>query len=501
MTAPNARTAEPKVSMRRLGVRPIFYLIGMLLVPVGLLMLIPLLVELAHGSQEWEPFAIGSATALLSGAILSRWCRCELKAGLSIRQAFLLTPVSWLVIAFVGAIPLYLSDFGIVSGSVTDAFFESMSGLTTTGSTVITRLDVAPPGLLLWRALLQWIGGIGIIAVAIAVLPALGIGGMQLFRTESSDRSEKAMPRVRQIAKGIALVYLSLTVAAGLSYWAAGMTMFEAAAHALTTISTGGYSTSDNSLGNWNGNGIQWIAALFMLSGGVPFVLYVRFLAGERRALWDHQVKTLLSFLALVIVSLTAWLVLSGVYGPADAARFATFNTISVVTTTGYATTDYQLWGNVAVGVFFGLTFVGGCTGSTAGGIKIFRFEVMASLLRVQFLRLLYPNGVFPRTYAGKVLSDDVIGSVVVFFSIFFMCYSALTIALMGMNLDFATSASGAVTALANVGPGIGDVIGPAGNFSTVPDAAKWLLCFAMLLGRLELFTVLVLFMPRFWKG
>jgi trk system potassium uptake protein TrkH len=353
----------------------------------------------------------------------------------------------------------------------------------------------------MWRALLQWIGGIGIIAVAIAVLPALGIGGMQLFRTESSDRSEKAMPRVRQIATGIGLVYLSLTILAGLSYWAAGMTPFDAAAHALTTLSTGGYSTSDNSLGNWTDNGIQWIAALFMLSGGIPFVLYVRFLAGERHALWDRQVKTLLGFLAAIITGLTAWLALSGEYQLLDAARFATFNTISVVTTTGYATTDYLLWGNVAIALFFGLTFIGGCTGSTAGGIKIFRFEVMASLLRVQFLRLLYPNGVFPRTYAGKLLSEDVIGSVVVFFSIFFVCYSALTIALMSMNLDFATSASAAVTALANVGPGIGDIIGPAGNFSTLPDSAKWLLAFAMLLGRLELFTVLVLFMPRFWRG
>jgi len=233
----------------------------------------------------------------------------------------------------------------------------------------------------------------------------------------------------------------------------------------------------------------------------VSFVLYVRFIAGERSALWDHQVRTLLGFLAVVVTGLTAWLVLSGQYGLVDAARFATFNTISVVTTTGYANTDYQLWGNVAAGLFFGLTFVGGCTGSTSGAIKIFRFEVMASLLRVQFLRLLYPNGVFPRTYASKPLSDDVIGSVVVFFSIFFVCYSALTIALMAMNLDFATSASGAVTALANVGPGIGNTIGPAGNFSTLPDGAKWLLCFAMLLGRLELFTVLVLFMPRFWRG
>lgn len=501
MVETSALVGAPQLMVTPVGPRPVFYLIGMLLVAVAGLMLIPLAIDLAYGHDDWQAFAIGSTVSFIIGAILARWCSCDLKSGLNLRQAFLLTPVSWLSVAVVGMIPLYFSEFGIVSGSLTNAFFESMSGLTTTGSTVITKLDEAPPGLLLWRRLLQLMGGIGIIAVAIAVLPALGIGGMQLFRTESSDRSEKAMPRVRQIAKRIGLVYILLTLAAGLSYWAAGMTRFEATAHALTTISTGGYSTSDNSFGNWSANGIQWISALFMLSGGIPFVLYVRFLAGERRALWDHQVKTLLGMLAIVIAGLTAWLTLSGQYALEAAARFATFNTISVVTTTGYATTDYTLWGNAAIGLFFGLTFIGGCTGSTSGGIKIFRFEVMAALLRVQFLRLLYPNGVFPRTYAAKRLSDDVIGSVVVFFAIFFACYAALTIALMAMNLDFATSASGAVTALTNVGPGIGEIIGPAGNFSTLPDPAKWLLSFAMLLGRLELFTVLVLFMPRFWKG
>jgi trk system potassium uptake protein TrkH len=238
-----------------------------------------------------------------------------------------------------------------------------------------------------------------------------------------------------------------------------------------------------------------------MLSGGIPFVLYVRFLAGERRALWDRQVRTLLIFLLIVVVGLGSWLTFFGQQPLEAAFRHAAFNTVSVVTTTGYATTDYTVWGNAAIGVFFGLTFVGGCTGSTAGGIKIFRFEVMAIMLRSHFLRLLYPRGVFPRSYAGRALSDEVVGSVVVFFAVFFACYAAFTILLMAMDLDFITSASGAVTALANVGPGLGNIIGPAGNFSTLPGGAKWLLAFGMLLGRLELFTVLMLFLPRFWRG
>lgn len=497
--ARSRRAFIPSVSAPRM--KPVVYLIGLLLLATGGMMLFPLGVDLYFNNPDWRAFGAASAVSMSIGYVLTWACRGSLKSGLDLRQAFLLTPLSWFSVAAMSATPFFLSDFGIVSGSVTNSFFEAMSGITTTGSTVIANLEGSPPGLLLWRAQLQWMGGIGIIAIAIAILPTLGIGGMQLFRTESSDRSEKVMPRVRQIAAALGTVYLALTILAGLCYWLAGMTPFEAVAHALTTISTGGYSTSDSSFGNWEENGIQWIATLFMLSGGIPFVLYVRFLAGERRALWDHQVKTLLMFLGLVITGLAFWLILSGQQPIEAGFRLAAFNTVSIVTTTGYATTDYMLWGNAAVGIFFGLTFIGGCTGSTSGGIKIFRFEVMAITLRTHFLRLLYPNGVFPRSYAGKPLEDDVLGSVVVFFAVFFACYAAFTIALMGMGLDFLTSASGAVTALANVGPGLGETIGPAGNFSTLPLEAKWLLSFGMLLGRLELFTVLMLFVPRFWRG
>lgn len=483
------------------GVRAVLRPVGTVLVAVAGLMLFPLAVDLGVGNEDWQAFAAAGCLSLVVGLVLRQVAEEGLKNGMTVRQAFVLTPLAWMLVAIVGALPFYFTDFGITSYSVTNAFFESMSGLTTTGSTVVTNLAEAPPGFLLWRAILQWAGGIGIIAVAIAVLPTLGIGGMQLFRTESSDRSDKVMPRVRQIAAALGMVYLGLTLAAGLSYWLAGMTPFEAAAHALTTLSTGGFSTSDQSFGAWEANGIQWIATFFMLLGGIPFVLYVRMLAGDRRALWDAQVKAYLGFLAVTILVATAYLLVRHEYDLAAALRYSAFNTVSVVTTTGYATTDYSLWGGAAVGAVFGLTFVGGCTGSTAGGIKIFRFQVLVRLLRSHFRSLLYPRGVFPHSYGGKPLGRDVIASVIVFFAIFFACYSLITIGLMAMDLDFLTSASAAVTALANVGPGLGDTIGPAGNFATLPGAAKWLLCFAMLLGRLELFSVLVLFMPRFWRG
>jgi trk system potassium uptake protein TrkH len=323
---------------------------------------------------------------------------------------------------------------------------------------------------------------------------------MQLFRTESSDRSEKVMPRVREIATALTLIYLGFTVMCGILYWLAGMTAFEALAHSLTTVSTAGFSTSDASMGNFSSTA-QWIGMAFMVAGGIPFVLYVRLLQGDRYGLRDSQVRTFLSLLLVVIIGVTAWLVLSGRYSFEDALRLAAFNVVSVVTTTGYATSDYGLWGNAAVGVFFGLMFIGGCTGSTTGGIKVFRYEVMARVLRSHLRHLIYPRGVFQRMYAGRLLPDDVISSVVVFFAFFFLCYSGLTILLMAMDLDFLTSTSAAVSALANVGPGLGPTIGPAGNFSTIPDPAKWLLAFAMLLGRLELFTVLVLFFPQFWRG
>lgn len=496
----HAGTLEAKLGWSA-GARPVLYLLGLVLLATSAMMMIPMTVDLALDFREWRSFALSAGIGAALGGFLVYRLRGSMGEGLSLRQAFLLTPLSWFSVAALSAIPFYFTPFGETSGDLTNAFFESMSGITTTGSTVISNLGEAPPGILTWRALLQWMGGIGIIGIAIAVLPALGIGGMQLFRTESSDRSEKVLPKVRQIAAAIGSVYLGITVIAAATYWLQGMSVFDAVLHSLTTISTGGYSTSDSSFGNWEANGIQWTGTLFMLAGGIPFVIYVRMLAGERRALFDAQVRHFLMFLGVVIAIVGTTLLVLGTYDLEAAYRFAAFNVVSIVTTTGYATTDYALWGNAAVALFFGLTFVGGCTGSTAGGIKIFRFEVMYIMLKAHFRQLLYPSGVVPKTYDGRPLSDDVISSVVVFFAVFFATYSAFTIALMAMGLDFLTSASGAVTALANVGPGLGETIGPAGNFSTLPDLAKWLLSFGMILGRLELFTVLILFYPRFWRS
>ncbi|WP_083747270.1 TrkH family potassium uptake protein [Teichococcus deserti] len=481
--------------------RPVLHLVARMLLVLGGFMLLPAAVDAAVDHPDWRGFAISAAGTMLAAAALLRATRCDLAEGLTLRQAFLLTPMAWLAVCAAAAVPLYLSALEGLGGSVTNSVFEAVSGLTTTGATVIYGLDTAPPGILLWRALLQWLGGIGIIATALAILPTLGVGGMQLFRTESSDRSEKVMPRVRQIAARILVAYLVLTLVCAIAYALAGMGPLDAVAHALSTISTAGFSTADASLAHWDNAAVHWIATFGMLAGALPFVLYIRLMQRDYALLRDPQVHGLLGMLAVVILLLTGWLVLHDRYPPLDALRHAALNTVSIVTTTGFASADYGLWGGATTGLFFGLMFVGGCTGSTAGGLKVFRFQVMAAMLRVQFLRLLYPRGVFPRLYGGKPIPDEVMGSVVGFFTLYFVCYGVLTIALTTMDLDFLTSASAAVSMLSNIGPGLGPVIGPAGHYGAMPEGAKWLLCFAMLLGRLELFTLLILFMPRFWRG
>lgn len=481
--------------------RPILYLVGGMLSVLGVAMLAPAAVDIAVGNDDWQAFATSAVITIACGGALVHFARVRLDGGLTLRQAFLLTPLAWSAVALFAALPLYISDFGPMRDSFANAIFESVSGLTTTGATVIMGLQEAPPGILIWRAILQWLGGIGIIATAIAILPALGVGGMQLFRTESSDRSEKVLPRVREVAAAITMIYCGFTVACILAYWMAGMSLFDAVAHALSTISTAGFSTYDNSLGHFENPAIHWIAVFFMMTGAIPFVLYVRLFQGETDPLRNSQARVFITVTAFVTLVLAIWLTWRGLYDFGDALRHAALNVVSVITTTGFVSADYSAWGNLAVGVFFGLMFVGGCTGSTAGGVKIFRYEVMARLLRSYFRHLLFPRGVFPRTYGGRELSDEVIHSVVVYFSLFFICYSAITIALMAFDLGFLTSASAAVSALSNVGPGLGPIIGPAGNFATLPDPVKWILSFAMLLGRLELFTVLILFMPRFWRG
>ena len=478
--------------------RPILFIVGILLATLALAMTVPAMADLAVDNPDWRVFASAAGLTLFIGAALILSTRSATRR-INLRQAFVLTALCWLVIPTFGALPFVFSALDM---HYPDAFFEAMSGVTTTGSTVIAGLDDAPPGILLWRALLQWLGGIGIIAMAITVLPLLQVGGMQLFRMESSDKSEKAMPRTAQIAGWTGVIYLALTLVCAALYWTAGMSGFDAVAHAMTTIATGGFSTHDASIGYFASPAVDAIAVAFMLIGSLPFVLYLRALRGAPGSLWrDQQVQLFLAIVVISVAVMTLYLHLKNGVEAVAALRMAAFNVVSVITGTGYATADFGRWGGFAVASLFCMMFIGGCAGSTTCGLKVFRFQVLYAAANIQLRRLLQPNGVFIPYYNRKPISEQVLASVMAFFFLFILCWAALAIGLGFTGLDFLTAASGAASAVANVGPGLGDIIGPAGNFADLSIAAKWMLSFGMLLGRLELFTILVLFMPSFWRA
>ncbi|WP_204602057.1 TrkH family potassium uptake protein [Paremcibacter congregatus] len=461
-------------------------------------MLFPALVDVAVDNPDWQVFAICSGIVMFVGGMLFLTNRGEDKE-LSIQQAFILTVSTWVVIPVFGALPFVYSDLAL---SYTDAFFEAMSGLSTTGSTVITGLDGAPPGILLWRALLQWFGGVGIIIMAVIILPFLRVGGMQLFKIGAFDTAEKVLPRAAQLGVAISLLYVGLTIICAAALWMAGMTVFEAVCHAFTTIATGGYSTSDGSIGHFDSALIDYIIVLFMIIGSMPFILYLKMVQGHSFVLWqDSQVRWFLSLLVLLIAIMTLWRWSDGNQNMIEVLRYTVFNVVSILTGTGFATTDYTAWGSMAVVFFFFIMFIGGCAGSTSCGIKIFRFQVMVTMVVAHLRKILRPNGIFLPRYNDRPISTDVMGSVISYLFLFLVCFLILALGLSLTGLDFITAISGAGTAMANVGPALGPTIGPTGTFQTLPDTAKWFLTMGMLLGRLELFAVLILFSPQFWRA
>jgi trk system potassium uptake protein TrkH len=376
-----------------------------------------------------------------------------------------------------------------------------MSGITATGATVLSGLDSMSPGILIWRSLLHWLGGIGFIGMAVAILPLLRIGGMRLFQTESSDRSEKVLPRSHMVAKYIVIIYVGFTLLGSLAFWAAGMSLFDAVNHAMSAIATGGFSTSDQSLAKWHQPAVHWVAVVVMILGSLPFMLYVSTLRGHRKALIkDEQVRGFLGLLVATWLVLGTWYWLTTELHWLEALRHVAVNTTSILTTTGFALGDYSLWGNFSLMLFFYLGFIGGCSGSTAGGIKIFRFQVAYILLKANLQQLVHPRAVIKQVYNGHRLDDDIVRSILTFSFFFTIIICAIALGLSLLGLDWITALTGAAATVSGVGPGLGEIIGPAGNFSSLPDGAKWLLTLGMLLGRLEILTVLVLVTPYFWR-
>lgn len=464
---------------------------------LAVLMLVPALADLYYGNPDWVVFTVSSAVIAALAVIIAAATR-GIRPAYSTRFAFLQVNLLWLTFAIAGAVPFVESSLQM---SFADAFFESMSGITTTGSTVISGLDHLPPGLLLWRSILQWVGGLGVIVLGMFILPYLKIGGSSVFKLESSDRYDRPFSRLSTFATSIISIYLTSTFVCAVLYAMTGMTGFDAVNHAMTTVSTGGYSTHDASFAYFQNPATHWVAILFMLIGATPFTaLVVLMLRGRFDTFYDNQVIVMLGYSLGLSALVAIYLDVTHAEDLALGIEHAVFNIVSLITTTGYANYDYLQWGPFAIALVFMATFLGGCSGSTAGGVKAYRWIALYGIMRRALDRFIYPHSVASVHSGRGTVDEETLGIVLLFFTAFMLLWALLTVALALTGTDFITAMSGILTALANVGPGIGDVIGPAGNFASLPDTAKWILSFAMLLGRLEIFTVLVLASPAFWR-
>jgi trk system potassium uptake protein TrkH len=476
---------------------PVLNILGLLTTILAAAMLIPMAIDLYYGSSDWQVFAVSALlTAFVGVAVWLATAQRE-PFDLGLRQAFLLTNGAWMLIGAFGALPFMFCELAL---SPTDAVFESVSGITTTGSTVVQWIEGASHGILMWRALLQWLGGVGIVVMAMAVLPMLSVGGMQLFRTESYDSAEKVVPRAAQLAGGIGLVYAVVTAILAAMLAFAGMGNFDALAHAMTTIATGGYSTKTASIGAFDSVAVEWIVIVGMIIGSLPFAHYLAMVRGGWHfLLQDPQVRWFLALLAAV-VGMLCWNLNSAGMPIGTAIRQSSFNAVSIMTGTGFGSANFSAWGGFASTLLLIAMFIGGCSGSTTCGIKVFRLQILATTARVQMSRLLRPHAVVLAYYNRRPVAPEVMDSVMGFFYLYILCFVLLAIVLGMTGLDFITALSGAATSISNVGPGLGNLIGADGNFAAVPDPAKWAMSIGMLLGRLELFTVLVMLSPSFWS-
>ena len=478
--------------------KTVFFLIGILLIVLGASMLAPYSIQIMY-EENSHSFVSSSFVTIFIG-ILFILANLEKEFKLNLRQTFLFSTLAWLMVAIFGSLPFLLSSNEF---SLSEAFFESMSGITTTGATIISDLDNSPKSILLWRAIMQWLGGIGIVVMAITILPLLKVGGMQLFKMEGPDSTEKILPRTIEVAAIIISTYIALTFFCGFFYWIFGMSIFDSVCHAMTTIATGGFSTHNDSIGFFKNSNIEIIASIFIILGSIPFISYLKFSQGNRKIFFtDVQIKGLIYLLAISIVIMFMYLLFINFESTlVDKIRISSFNVISILSGTGYVTDDFGLWGKFSLVFFLFLMFIGGCAGSTACGIKIFRLQMLLIFLKDQIKKLIYPNSVIITKYNNQKISNDFMKSVIIFIFTFLFIFLIIAMLLSISGLDFITSISGAASSISNVGPGLGDMIGPNGNYKSLPDLSKWILTAGMLLGRLELFAVLVLFFPSFWRN
>ena len=475
--------------------KTVFFTLGILQIILGVSMFIPIIVQFFY--SEIDSSFFGSSIVTIIFGTLFFLSNLDHDKKLNLQQAFLLTALSWISIAVFGSLPFVFSSIEL---SITDSFFESMSGITTTGSTIISDLENAPKGLLLWRAILQWLGGIGIIVMAITLMPIMNVGGMQLFKISSNDSSEKILPKSKEIALRLIYIYSGLTGLCAITYWIFGMGKFDSLTHSMTTIATGGFSNYNESIGYFNSLPIEVSSMFFIILGSIPFIAYIKFISGNKKIfLNDIQIKTFLKIIIFTVIILSIYLLFSNQEN--FSLRSIFFNTISILSGTGYVNAEFDRWGSFPITLFLALMFIGGCAGSTACGVKIFRIQILYLFILNQLKKIIYPKGVFVIKYDQSAVDEKFIASIISFIYFYIVIFFVLTALLSLTGLDFITAISGAATSISNVGPGLGPIIGPNGDFSSLPDLSKWILTVGMILGRLELFAILVLFLPSFWKN
>ena len=479
------------------NIKPIALVGGTVVCAVGFLLFIPLITEFIYQTESWQSYAVPILLYLIVGGSLVITNRnVELK--ISIKEAFIITVLSWILLAILCAIPFIYTQLRL---SVVDAIFESMSGITTTGATILNNLDNLPKGILIWRALLQWLGGIGIVVIALVILPFLRIGGMQLFHLEGDDPYDKFLPKISSVVTKIIFVYSGLTVLLIILYFSHGMTLFDAIAHSFTTISTGGFSTHNDSFAYFKSNSILNIAIVFMIIGSIPFLLLAQTTLTNNALFKDHQVRVLI-FILIIAIALIYYFARPYVEGSTlNQLSTISFNTISIISGTGYVSANFEEWGNYASVLFLLLMFIGGCAGSTTGGLKIFRFQILFKYIHLHLKKMLQPHMVLTAKFNGKKVPETTYESVMTFFFVYIITFASSALLLSFSGLDFLTCISAAASAISNVGPGLGDIIGPEGNYSTLTNYSKLVLVITMFLGRLEMLTIFVLLLPSFWKN
>ena len=475
--------------------KTVFFTLGILQIILGIFMLIPIIVQFLYNEIDSSFFGASIITIIFGTLFFLSNLDHEKK--LNLQQAFLLTALSWLSIAIFGSLPFVFSNLDF---SFTNAFFESMSGITTTGSTIISNLEDMPKSILLWRAILQWLGGIGIIVMAITLMPIMNVGGMQLFKVSNNDSSEKILPKSKEIALRLIYIYSILTALCGMTYYFFGMNSFDSLTHSMTTIATGGFSNYNESIGYFDNISIEIVSMIFIILGSLPFIAYIKFLNGNKSIFTsDVQIKTFLKIIFFSVVILSVYLSFNNQLE--FNFRLIFFNIISILTGTGYVNAQFDNWGGFSLVLFLILMFIGGCAGSTTCGVKIFRIQILFIFISNQLKKIIYPKGIFVMKYDQNPIDNKFISSVISFIFMYLIIFFIMSALLSLTGLDFITSISGAATSISNVGPGLGSIIGPNGNFSTLPEISKWILTLGMILGRLELFAILVLFLPSFWRN